>query len=107
MAAKRKVTQRVQNYSPTLWEDGEITGKEALALLGSSGKGRERGKPAYSRQIPRKPKALNNANWMNLYPTPKSIQRAEGSQGENLLPFGTDPTEGSLSTYQNQTGNDS
>lgn len=107
MAAKRKVTQRVQNYSPTLWEDGEITGKEALALLGSSGKGSKRGKPAYSRQIPRKPKALNNANWMNLYPTPKSIQRAEGSQGENLLPFGADPTEGSLSTHQNQTGNDS
>ncbi len=107
MAAKRKVTQRVQNYSPTLWEDGEITGKEALALLGSSGKGRKRGKPAYNRQIPRKPKALNNANWMNLYPTPKSIQRAEGSQGENPLPFGADPTEGSLSTHQNQTGNDS
>ena len=31
---------------------------------------------------------------------------APGS-GQNLLPFGADPTEGSLSTYQNQTGADS
>ena len=106
MAAKRKVTQRVQNYSPTLWEDGEITGKEALALLGSSGKGKRR-KPAYSRELPRKPKALNNGAWMSLYPTQKRAQRAEDSQGQNLLPFGADPTEGSLSTHQNQTGNDS
>ena len=94
MAAKRKVTQRVQNYSPTLWEDGEITGKEALALLGSSGKGRKRGKPAYSRQIPRKPKALNNGAWMSLYPTQKRAQRAEDNQGQNLLPFGGDPYGG-------------
>lgn len=91
MAAKRKVTQRVQNCYPTLW-DGEVTGKEALALLGSSGKGTKRGKPAYGREIPRKPKALNNGNWMNLYPTPKATQRAAGSEGENLLPFAGDPT---------------
>ena len=31
---------------------------------------------------------------------------APGS-GQNLLPFGADPTEGSLSTYQNQTGAES
>ena len=108
MAVKRKVTQRVQNSYPTLWGD-EVTGKEALSLLGSSGKGK-RIKPAYSREIPRKPKALNNAAWMSLYPTPKSsTQRAAApdSSGQNLLPFGVDPTEGSLSTYQNQTGADS
>ena len=93
MAVKRKVTQRVQNYYPTLW-DGEVTGKEALALLGSSGKGRKRGKPAYSREIPRKPKALNNGAWMSLYPTQKRVQMAEDSQGQNLLPFGADPYGG-------------
>ncbi len=91
MAAKRKVTKRVQNWYPTLWfVDG--TGKEALALLGRSGTGRKRGTPAYSREVPSKPKALNNGNWMNLYPTPKATQRAAGSEGENLLPFAGDPT---------------
>ena len=92
MAVKRKVTQRVQNSYPTLWGD-EVTGKEALSLIGSSGKGKRR-KPAYSREIPRKPKALNNGAWMSLYPTQKRVQRAEDSQGQNLLPFGADPYGG-------------
>ena len=92
MAVKRKVTQRVQNSYPTLWGD-EVTGKEALSLLGSSGKGKRR-KPAYSREIPRKPKALNNGAWMSLYPTQKRAQRAEDSQGQNLLPCGGDPYGG-------------
>ena len=92
MAAKRKVTQRVPNNYPTLWGD-EVTGKEALSLLGSSGKGKRR-KPAYSRELPRKPKALNNGAWMSLYPTQKRAQRAEDSQGQKLLPFGADPYGG-------------
>lgn len=69
MATKRKVVKRVQNYNPTLW-DG-IEGEALPSGACSSGK-RKRKKPSFGMNVPRKPKALNNGAWMELYGPIKS-----------------------------------
>ncbi len=61
MATKRKALKRVQNNNPTLWDGLE---EEGLSLGACSGKKK---KPSFRRNVPRKPKALNNGAWMELY----------------------------------------